>query len=97
VSRGLDPPGRLGLGEPRVAAAATYSGGGAGYVDGMDAPGGRGAHRDGGHDRRARAWPFDASQSAKGEDDNDDASVTRGGSHLAVGGGRRAVGGWRGR
>jgi hypothetical protein len=42
-------------------------------------------------------WPFDASQSAKGEDDDDDASVTRGGPHLAVGGGRRAVGGRRGR
>jgi hypothetical protein len=41
-----------------VVAAATYSGGGAGHVDGADAPGGRGAHCDGGHDRRARALAF---------------------------------------
>jgi hypothetical protein len=34
-----------------VAVAATYSGGGAGHVDGADAPGGRGACLDGGHDR----------------------------------------------
>jgi hypothetical protein len=33
------------------------------------------------------------SQSAKGEDDDDDVGVTRGGPHLAVGDGRRAVGG----
>jgi hypothetical protein len=57
------------------------------YVDGRDAPGGRGARRDGGH-RRGPRFGAGVSQSAKGEDDDDDASVTRGGPHLAVGGAR---------
>jgi hypothetical protein len=63
------------------------------YVDGRDASGGREARRDGGHDRRGPRFGAGVSQSAKGEDDDDDVGVTRGGPHLAVGDGRRAVGG----
>jgi hypothetical protein len=73
------------LGEPRAAAAATYSGGGAGV---------RGRHGCTGRPRGRVAtaamtgarglWPFDASKRGKREDDDDDVSMTQSGPHLAV-------------
>jgi hypothetical protein len=94
------PPRRLGLGVPwgsrrwlLIAAVAR------GYVDGRDAPGGRGARRDGGHDRRGHRFGAGVSQSGKREDDDDDVGVTQGGPHLAVSDGaargrRAGAGGW---
>jgi hypothetical protein len=50
--------------------------GSAGYVDGRDALEGRGARRDGGHDRRGRALALAVSQSGKEEGDDSDVSMT---------------------
>jgi hypothetical protein len=47
-----------------------------GYMDGRDAPDGRGARRDGGHDRRGRALAPVVSQSGKEEGDDGDVTMT---------------------
>jgi hypothetical protein len=49
------------------------------YVDGMDALDGRGARRDGGHDRRGRALASASAKAVKRKDDDDDVGVTQGG------------------
>jgi hypothetical protein len=66
-------------------------------MDGRDAPEAAGRVATAAMTGAAPRFGSGVSQSVKGEDDDDDASVTRGGPHLAVGGGRRAVGGRRGR
>jgi hypothetical protein len=45
-------------------------------VDARDAPDGRGAHRDGGHDRRGRTLASIVSQSGEEEGDDDDVTMT---------------------
>jgi hypothetical protein len=71
------PPRRLGLGEPRGSRRRLLiAAGSAGYVDGRDVPGPRGAPRRRGHDRRGRALALAASQSDKDGDDDGNVSVT---------------------
>jgi hypothetical protein len=50
--------------------------GNVGYVDDRDALKGRGARRDGGHDRSGRALALAVSQSGKEEGDDGDISMT---------------------
>jgi hypothetical protein len=61
-----------------IAAGSTW------YVDGRDALEGRGALRDGGHDRRGRALDLAVSQSGKEEGDDGDASMTQRGLHWSA-------------
>jgi hypothetical protein len=73
----MDPPRRLGLGEPRgLWRRLLIAAGSAGYVDGRDALDGRGVRRDSGHDRRGRALALAVSQSGKEEGDDCDVSMT---------------------
>jgi hypothetical protein len=99
--QGIGFPRAARVGEiPEAAAAATYSGGAQGHVDGADATGGRGGASRRRHDRRAPAFPFRRQQKRKEEGDDADVGMTRGGGPLGSGrgaavGGRR--GGWLGR
>jgi hypothetical protein len=65
--QGIGFPRAARVGEiPEAAAAATYSGGAQGYVDGADATGGHGGVSRRRHDRRAPAFPFRRQQKRKG-------------------------------
>jgi hypothetical protein len=82
------------LGEPWVAAAASYSGESAGctWTVGMRREA-AGRVATAAMTGAALALAPASAKVLKGEDDDDDVGVTRGGPHLAVGDGRRAVGG----
>jgi hypothetical protein len=71
------PLRRLGLGELRGSRRCLLiAAGSAGYVDGRDVLEGRGACRNGGHDRRACALALVVSQSNKEGGDDSDVSMT---------------------
>jgi hypothetical protein len=83
------------LGVPEAAAAASYSGGARGYVDGADAMGGRGGALRRRHDRRAPgSFPFRRQQKRKEEGDDADVGMTQGGGRPVSECARR--GGWWG-
>jgi hypothetical protein len=88
------PPRRLGLGVPWVAVTASYSGGGAGgtWTAGMRREA-AGRVATAAMTGAALTLAPASAKVLKGEDDDDDVGVTRGGPHLAVSDGRCAVGG----